>query len=163
MIRYIQGNLLASEAEALVNTVNTVGIGGKGIALMFKEAHPENFRAYAAACKAGRLPPGGLFITESPALFGPRWIINFATKDHWRQPSRLDWIRHGLVALREEIIARAIPSIAIPPLGAGNGGLDWNEVRPLIIEALADLDCDIVIYEPTPAYQNVAKRNESRA
>jgi O-acetyl-ADP-ribose deacetylase (regulator of RNase III) len=159
MIRYTQGNLLASEAAALVNTVNTVGVGGKGIALMFKEAYPDNFRAYAAVCTAGQLAPGGLFITERRNMLGPRWIINFATKDHWRQPSRLEWIRHGLVTLREEIAARAIRSIAIPPLGAGNGGLDWDDVKPLIAEELSDLDCEIVVYEPTPGYQNVVKRN----
>ncbi len=163
MIRSTQGNLLAAEAEALVNTVNTVGVGGKGIALMFKAAHPDNFRAYAAACKAGKLAPGGLFITERQDMFGPRWIVNFATKDHWRQPSRLDWIRDGLAALRAEITARSIRSIAIPPLGAGNGGLDWNDVKPLIVAALSDLDCDVILYEPIPAYQNVVKRSAARS
>ena len=162
MIRFTRGNLLEARVDALVNTVNTVGVMGKGIALMFKEAHPDNFRAYAATCKAGQLSPGGLFITERHSMFGRRLIINFATKDHWRHPSRLEWVRRGLVALRAEITTRAIQSIAIPPLGAGNGGLDWDDVKPLIVEALSDLDCDIVIYEPTPAYQKIVKRNASR-
>lgn len=159
MIRYTQGNLLQAGTEALVNTVNTVGISGKGIALMFKENFPENFRAYEAVSKAGELAPGGLFITERHDMLAPRFIVNFATKAHWRQPSRLEWIESGLQTLRAEIAARGIRSIAIPPLGAGNGGLNWQEVKPLIAEALAELDCDVVVYEPTQTYQNVVKRN----
>lgn len=148
MISYTQGNLLVADAEALVNTVNTVGVSGKGIALMFKESFPDNFRAYAAACKAGKLDPGGLLVIERHDMFGPRFIINFATKDHWRNPSRLEWIRRGLAALKEEIEARRIRSVAIPALGAGNGGLNWGDVKPLIIDTLTDLDCEIIIYEP---------------
>jgi O-acetyl-ADP-ribose deacetylase (regulator of RNase III) len=159
MIRYAVGNLLEAGTEALVNTVNTVGVSGKGVALMFKEAFPDNFRAYQAVSKAGGLEPGGLFVTERLDMLGPRWIVNFATKDHWRSPSRLEWIRRGLAALRPEIVQRDIRSIAIPPLGAGNGGLDWREVRPLIAEALESLDCEVVVYEPTRAYQNVVKRH----
>ncbi|ASG19773.1 type II toxin-antitoxin system antitoxin DNA ADP-ribosyl glycohydrolase DarG [Nitrospirillum viridazoti] len=159
MIRYTQGNLLAADTQALVNTVNTVGVSGKGIALMFKESYPENFRAYEAVSKAGQLAPGGLFITEREDMLGPRFIVNFATKKHWRHPSKLEWIEHGLTILREEIKARGIRSIAIPPLGAGNGGLEWNNVKPLIVKALADLDCEVVVYEPTQTYQNVVKRN----
>lgn len=159
MIDYRQGNLLDTEAEALVNTVNTVGVSGKGIALMFKEAFPDNFRAYEAASKAGAIEPGGLFITERHDMLGPRWIINFATKKHWRHPSRLEWIERGLATLRHEIAARGIRSIAIPPLGAGNGGLDWTDVKPLIADALAGLDCEVIVFEPTTTYQNVVKRH----
>lgn len=159
MIRYTQGNLLEADVEALVNTVNTVGVSGKGIALMFKESFPENFRAYEAASKAGDLAPGQLFITERQDMLGPRFIINFATKKHWRHPSKLEWIEQGLAMLREEIEARGIRSIAIPPLGAGNGGLDWSDVRPLIAEALTDVDCDVIVYEPAQTYQNVVKRH----
>lgn len=159
MIRYTQGNLLAADAEALVNTVNTVGVSGKGIALMFKENYPANFRAYEAISKEGKLAPGGLFITERQDMLGPRFIINFATKKHWRHPSRLEWIKQGLTALKQEIETRGIRSIAIPPLGAGNGGLDWSDVKPLIADALAGLDCEIIVYEPTQTYQNVVKRH----
>lgn len=159
MIHYAQGNLIESAADALVNTVNTVGVSGKGLALMFKEAFPDNYRAYETECKAGRMEPGGLFVTERPGILTPHFIINFATKKHWRQPSRLEWIRRGLIALRREIEERSIRSIAVPPLGAGNGGLDWTDVKPLVAEALADLNCDILVYEPTTAYQNVVKRN----
>ena len=158
MIRYTHGNLLAAEVDALVNTVNTVGVSGKGIALMFKDAFPDNFRAYAAASKAGEIAPGGLFITERRDMLGPRWIINFATKDHWRHPAKLEWIARGLGALKHEIKARGIRSIAIPPLGAGNGGLAWADVKALIAQALCDVDGDVVVYEPTDAYQNVVKR-----
>jgi O-acetyl-ADP-ribose deacetylase (regulator of RNase III) len=159
MIRYTQGNLLTADVEAVVNTVNTVGVSGKGIALMFKEAYPENFRAYEAASKAGKIDAGGLFITERHDMLGPRYIINFATKKHWRQPSRLEWIASGLSLLKKEIADRAIRSIAVPPLGAGNGGLDWSAVKPLISATLDDLDCEVIVYEPTHAYQNVVKRN----
>ncbi|PCD04197.1 Appr-1-p processing protein [Sphingomonas spermidinifaciens] len=159
MIRFTQGNLLDADVEALVNTVNTVGVSGKGIALMFKEAFPENFRSYEAASKAGEIAPGGLFITERHDMLGPRYIVNFATKKHWRHPSKLEWIRDGLEALKREIGARGIRSVAIPPLGAGNGGLRWGEVKPLIVEALRDADCEIVVYEPTQTYQNVVKRH----
>ncbi len=159
MISYTQGNLLEAGTEALVNTVNTVGISGKGIALMFKERFPENFRAYEAVSKAQKLEPGGVFVTERLDMLGPRFIINFATKDHWRQPSRLAWIEKGLDALRDEIVKRGIRSVAIPPLGAGNGGLDWQDVKPRIAAALAGIDCDVVVYEPTQVYQNVVKRN----
>lgn len=159
MIRYTTGNLLDADVEALVNTVNTVGISGKGIALMFKETYPENFRVYEAACKTGQLAPGGLLVVERRDMFGPRFIVNFATKDHWRAPSRLEWIERGLAALRQEIAVRGIRSIAIPPLGAGNGGLVWGDVKPLIAEALTGLECEIVVYEPTRTYQNVVKRH----
>ncbi|SEA17288.1 type II toxin-antitoxin system antitoxin DNA ADP-ribosyl glycohydrolase DarG [Rubrimonas cliftonensis] len=158
MIDYRAGNLLDADAEALVNTVNTVGVSGKGVALMFKEAFPENFRAYAAACRAGDIAPGGLFVTERRDMLGPRWIINFATKDHWRSPSRLEWIEAGLADLRREIAARGIRSIAIPPLGAGNGGLDWTDVKPLITEALGDMDVAVAVFEPSDSYRNVVKR-----
>jgi O-acetyl-ADP-ribose deacetylase (regulator of RNase III) len=159
MIRYTQGNLLEAGTDALVNTVNTVGVSGKGIALMFKESYPDNFRAYEAASKAGQIAPGSLFITERHDLLGPRFIINFATKKHWRHPSRLDWIRHGLLTLRNEISKRGIRSIAIPPLGAGNGGLDWQDVKPLIAQVLTGVDCEVVVFEPVQTYQSVVKRD----
>lgn len=159
MIEYRRGNLLEANAEALVNTVNTVGVSGKGIALMFKEAFPANFRAYETASRSGAIQPGSLFITERQDMLGPRWIINFATKNHWRSPSRIEWIEAGLASLRKEIVARGIRSIAIPPLGAGNGGLNWNDVRPLIASTLDHLDCTVIVFEPTQKYQNVLKRH----
>jgi O-acetyl-ADP-ribose deacetylase (regulator of RNase III) len=158
MIRYVQGNLLEAEAEALVNTVNTVGIMGKGIALMFKEAFPENFRLYAAACKRGEVEVGRMFVTERPGLVGPRWIINFPTKKHWRDRTRIEWIQSGLEDLKRVLQEKGIQTVALPPLGCGNGGLEWSAVRPLIEQALADLPTvESVVYEPTARYQNVAK------
>jgi O-acetyl-ADP-ribose deacetylase (regulator of RNase III) len=160
MIRYTNGNLLEAEVEAVVNTVNTVGVMGKGIALMFKEAFPDNRRQYEAACKRGEVRVGRMFVTERPGLIGPRWIINFPTKENWRNPSREEWIQEGLADLRRVIEEKGIRSIALPPLGCGNGGLEWSVIRPLIEGALGRLeDVDVVVYEPTRRYQNVAKRS----
>lgn len=159
MITFTQGNLLDTRAEALVNTVNTVGVMGKGIALMFKERFADNYQRYAAACKAKEVHTGRMFVTEVRELDGPRWIVNFPTKQHWRAPSRLEWITAGLQDLRRFISEHGVKSIAIPPLGAGNGGLDWADVKPLIEAALGDLDgVEIMVFEPTEKYQNVAKR-----
>ncbi|MFC0337565.1 O-acetyl-ADP-ribose deacetylase (regulator of RNase III), contains Macro domain [Kushneria avicenniae] len=159
MITFTTGNLLEAEVEALVNTVNTVGVMGKGIALMFKERFPANTEAYAHACKAGEVQTGRMFVTESSELMGPRWIVNFPTKQHWRAKSRMQWIIDGLADLRNFIERNQVRSIAIPPLGAGNGGLDWDEVKPHIERALRDLtDVEIIVFEPTTRYQNVAKR-----
>ena len=158
MMTFRQGNLLQAPAEALVNTVNTVGVMGKGIALMFKEAFPANFRAYEEACKRKEVRIGKMFVTENLALEGPHWLINFPSKKHWRQPSKLEWIVEGLQDLRRVIEEKKIISIALPPLGCGNGGLDWNEVRPEIEKALGPLESvDVVVFEPTEKYQNVAK------
>lgn len=159
MIIFTQGNLLEARVEALVNTVNTVGVMGKGIALMFKERFAENFRLYAAACKAKKVRTGTMFVTEVNDFDGPRWIINFPTKEHWRGASRLEWITEGLQDLRRFLIENEVKSVAIPPLGAGHGGLDWAEVRSRIEKTLADLDTEIIVFEPTEKYQNVAKRS----
>ncbi len=159
MIIFRQGNLLEADVDAVVNTVNTVGVMGKGIALMFKERYPDNFTAYQAACKGGRIQVGHMFVTETGELSGPRWIINFPTKQHWRNPSRLEWITTGLEDLARVARETGIRSLALPPLGCGNGGLDWLKVRPLIESLAARLpEVEIVAFEPTPRYQNVAKR-----
>lgn len=158
-MRFTQGNLLEAPVEALVNTVNTVGVMGKGIALMFKEAFPANFRAYEDACKHHEIVVGKMFVTETGKLDGPRLIINFPTKKHWRQPSKLEWIVEGLKDLRCVIETHNIRSIALPPLGSGNGGLDWRDVRAKVESTLGNLkNVEILVYEPTEKYQNVAKR-----
>jgi len=160
MMKFLQGNLLDAPAEALVNTVNTVGVMGKGIALMFKEAFPENFRAYEAAVKRDEVRVGHMFITENRTLEGPQWLVNFPTKKHWRQPSKLEWILEGLKDLRRVVEEKGIRSIALPPLGCGNGGLDWSDVRPEIERELGQLrDVEVWVFEPTGKYQNVAKRS----
>ncbi len=158
MIRFTQGNLLSSDSEALVNTVNTVGVMGKGIALMFKERYPEAFKAYARACKHEEVRTGKMFVTATGELDGPKWIINFPTKQHWRCRTRLDWIEEGLQDLVRVIRDKKIQSIALPPLGCGNGGLDWAIVRPIIERELGPLEgVEVLVYEPTSKYQNVAK------
>lgn len=159
MIEFTTGNLLDAEVDAVVNTVNTVGVMGKGIALMFKDAFPENYKEYEAACKSKDVVLGQMFVTKRAELFGPSWIINFPTKGHWRYPSKINWIEKGLDDLKSVIAKNNIKSIAIPPLGAGNGGLDWLDVRSLIESKLSDMEgVRVVVYEPTAKYQNVAKR-----
>ena len=159
MMTFTRGNLLNADVEALVNTVNTVGVMGKGIALMFKEAFPDNFKIYEAACKREDVRIGKMLVTERHQMIGPKWIINFPTKKHWRHPSKLEWITEGLEDLKKTITDNDIRSIALPPLGSGNGGLDWDKVRPEI-EAILGLlpNVEIVIYEPTTKYQNIMKR-----
>ena len=158
MITYTTGNLLEAPAEALVNTVNTVGVMGKGIALMFRDRFDKNMQEYAQACKAKQVVTGKMFVTETGELMGPRWVVNFPTKQHWRARSKMGWITDGLVDLRRFIVENKVQSIAIPPLGAGNGGLDWAEVKPQIERVLGDLDgVEVLVYEPTAKYQNVAK------
>jgi O-acetyl-ADP-ribose deacetylase (regulator of RNase III) len=149
MIRFTRGNLLDAPVEALVNTVNTVGVMGKGIALAFKLRFPENFEAYAKACRAGIVQTGHMFVHEDGDLSGPRWIINFPTKKHWRDPTRIEWIVSGLADLKLVLRAKGIRSVAIPALGCGNGGLAWTDVRPLIERALSEVnDVEIHIFEP---------------
>jgi O-acetyl-ADP-ribose deacetylase (regulator of RNase III) len=164
MFKYTQGNLLQAQTEALVNTVNEVGVMGKGIALMFRDAFPGNSRAYEAACKLREVRVGHMFAVKDRDLMGERWIINFPTKKHWRNPSKLEWIRSGLEDLARVVRENNIRSIALPPLGCGNGGLPWSQVRREIESALGDLDdVEIVVYEPTAAYQNAPKREGVQA
>lgn len=150
MIINVKGDLFDSDAEALVNTVNTVGVMGKGIALQFKENFPENYRLYREACKNNTLEIGKLLITKESIPSGEsKTIINFPTKKHWRYPSEYSYIEKGLVSLREEIISRKLHSVALPPLGSHNGGLDWSRVKRMIERILGDLNCEIFLYEPS--------------
>ena len=152
MIKPTTGNLLKADAEALVNTVNCDGYMGKGIALQFKKAFPTNYDAYHKACKAGEVVPGKMNVYETGAMINPRYIINFPTKRHWRNPSRMEDVESGLVALIDVIKQYGIRSIAIPPLGCGLGGLDWNEVKPRIEQAFSELpDVNVYLYEPKGA------------
>ena len=162
MINYKSGDILREEADAIVNTVNCVGIMGRGIALQFKKAFPRNFEDYKAACDRGDVVPGKMFITERKALTAPRFIVNFPTKRHWRGKSRMEDIISGLEALKIEIIDREIKSIAIPPLGSGLGGLNWPEVRSQIETSLGDLNIDIIVFEPgmTPDAKVMANTTE---
>ncbi len=157
MIEFRRDNLLEVDAEALVNTVNTVGVMGKGIALQFKKKFPENFRAYERACKKDEVQIGKMFTVSLGKLTNPRYIINFPTKRDWREKSRVEYVREGLEDLLCEIERLDIRSIAVPPLGCGNGGLDWEaEVRPLIEAAFArKLEVQVYAYEPSPAAEPI--------
>ncbi|WP_237152497.1 type II toxin-antitoxin system antitoxin DNA ADP-ribosyl glycohydrolase DarG [Oryzibacter oryziterrae] len=152
MIEFTTGDILQADVEALVNTVNCVGVMGRGIALQFKNDFPENFKAYEAACAREEVQPGKMFVFETRTLTNPKFIINFPTKRHWRGKSRMEDIDSGLKALVEEICIRGIRSIAIPPLGSGLGGLNWVDVRPRIVEALRGLnDLQVIVFEPNSA------------
>ena len=149
MIEFKQGNLLETKTEALVNTVNCVGVMGKGIALQFKQAFAENFRQYKKACNAGQVQPGQMFTFATGTLLNPKYIINFPTKNHWRGKSKIQYIEAGLQALVTEVQQLDIKSIAIPPLGCGNGGLDWMQVKPMIVQTFAELpQLEAIIFEP---------------
>lgn len=152
MVKVVTGNLLEAKVDALVNTVNTAGVMGKGLALQFKKAFPANSKAYEAACKQGAVEIGKMFVFDAGGIVLPRYIINFPTKRHWRGGSKLEFIELGLKDLVRVIKDLRIRSIAIPPLGAGLGGLDWRQVRPLIEQALVALDgVETLIFEPKGA------------
>jgi len=154
VIDLTQGDMLTADVDALVNTVNCVGVMGRGIALQFRKAFPENFKAYKAVCERGELRPGKLFIYEQAQLTNPRYIINFPTKDHWKGKSRLEYIDVGLEVLVQEVQRLGIRSIAIPPLGCGQGGLKWSAVRPRIEHAFSTLtNVHVLLYEPQGAPQ----------
>lgn len=160
MIERTRGDILQADAEALVNTVNCVGVMGRGIALQFRKAFPENYKLYRVACKREKLRPGMMLVHDLGRLDNPRYIINFPTKRHWRGKSRIEDIEAGLPALVDEVRRRDIRSIAIPPLGSGLGGLDWKDVRPRIERAFRDLpDVHVLIYEPvdSPAAEEMPK------
>lgn len=157
-MQYVKGNLLEAKTEALVNTVNTVGIMGKGIALQFKEAYPENYKVYLAACKKGELAPGTLLAVKDHTLEGDRLIINFPTKIEWFKKSQYDFIDSGLKELAKLILDNGIKSIAVPPLGCGNGGLKWDRVKPMIEKYLGGLDgVDVIVYEPNDQVKQILK------
>ena len=149
MITFKTGNIFAEDAEAIVNTVNCVGVMGQGIALQFKNVFPENFAAYAKACRREEVTPGRMFIFETGELTNPKFIINFPTKRHWKEKSRIEDIDAGLSALAADIRKRQIQSIAVPPLGCGLGGLDWGLVRSRIEATLGQLTkVDVIVFEP---------------
>lgn len=162
MIRYKTGNMIIENVEALVNTVNCVGIMGRGIALQFKNAFPENFKSYADACKRNEVQPGRMFVFKTGQLTNPHYIINFPTKRHWRGKSRIEDISAGLIALAEVIRSLDIRSIAIPPLGSGLGGLNWSDVRPRIEATLKEFsDLNVVIFEPRDASEDIRVNRSS--
>lgn len=159
MIERKQGNLLEADVEALVNTVNCVGVMGKGIALQFKRAYPENFKQYEKVCRAGQLQPGQMLVTNVGLFDNPKYIINFPTKRDWKQKSRLQDVQAGLISLVEEVKRLQVSSIALPPLGCGNGGLNWSEVAPLIEAAFEPLGhIRVMLFEPHGAPEAATMR-----
>lgn len=152
MVRLTSGDLLRANAQALVNAVNCVGVMGRGIAAQFKRQYPRNFHEYALACKRGEVAPGKMFVVQTGQVACPQFIVNFPTKRHWRDSSRMEDVESGLFALAEEVERRGIRSIAIPPLGCGLGGLRWEDVRPRIEEAFVGLpDVLTLVFEPQHA------------
>ena len=160
-----EGNLLEAQVDALVNTVNTVGVMGKGIALQFKRAYPDMFQDYARAAKAGELAVGKMHVWARDAAHGPRYVINFPTKQHWKGRSKLEYIKAGLLDLQRVVRELEIDSVALPPLGCGNGGLCWEVVRPMIVAAFAESPVDVTLFEPSgapEAAQMPDRRTKSR-
>lgn len=150
MIEFRKGNLFESDAEALVNTVNCVGVMGKGIALQFKQAFPDNFKEYKKVCRKNELQPGKMLVYKNNSLINPKYIVNFPTKKHWREKSKIEYIQDGLASLVEEIKSLDIKSIAVPPLGCGYGGLKWEEVQPLMKKAFSQIPTvHVIIYTPS--------------
>ncbi|MDY7396214.1 macro domain-containing protein [Aureibaculum sp. 2210JD6-5] len=158
MIHFVLGNLLESPAQAIVNTVNTVGVMGKGIALQFKNTFPNNYKIYKDLCKSGEFNIGDLLVVKDENLIiGEKLIINFPTKTNWRKPSEYSYIQIGLEKLVSVISEYEIESIAIPPLGSGNGGLQWQKVKSMMEETLSSVDCEIYIYEPNSHVKEILK------
>jgi len=154
--------MLDTKAEALVNTVNTVGVMGKGIALQFKEAFQTNYNKYIYACKKGTFNIGDLLVVKDQNVeLGEKIIINFPTKKHWKQPSQYTYIEVGLSALARYIRENRIKSIAMPPLGCGNGGLDWAIVKPMIERHLEGIDAEIYLYEPSESVKEILQKQTS--
>ena len=158
MIKYTQGNLLDASVAALVNTVNTVGVMGKGIALQFKNRFANNYKIYREACKAQSFNVGELLVVQEDDLTDKKLIINFPTKAHWRADSKYEYIESGLKELRKLILEKNIKSIALPPLGCGNGGLDWEKVKPMIEHHLGDLPAEVLVYTPNDQIKDILQK-----
>jgi O-acetyl-ADP-ribose deacetylase (regulator of RNase III) len=158
MISFKKGDLLKADAEALVNTVNTFGVMGKGIALQFKNQFPHNYSVYREACKLGKFKIGEVLLVKDCDLLREKYIINFPTKEHWKSGSKYEYIEKGLKALKEVLLEHNIKSVALPPLGCGNGGLDWNKIKPMIVAALNDVPSEIQVFEPNAAIKTILQK-----
>jgi O-acetyl-ADP-ribose deacetylase (regulator of RNase III) len=162
-MKFLTGNILESKAEALVNTVNIEGVMGKGIALQFKKAFPYNYKVYKKGCEEGDVKIGKLLVVKDKSLLdGEKIIINFPTKTTWRKPSEYIYIEEGLKDLKRIIEEHTFKSIAIPPLGAGQGGLNWEKVKSLLTKYLTDVDAEIIIYEPNSKIKEELKKERAK-
>jgi len=162
-MKYITGNLLESDAQALVNTVNTMGVMGKGIALQFKERFSLNFKQYAATCKKGEMKIGRMLVVKESTLYGEKIIINFPTKTEWFKKSEYEYIEEGLKGLIEVIKEYKINSIAIPPLGCGNGGLRWDKVKLLMEHYLGNMQhVQVEVFEPNEEIKTILHQETGR-
>jgi O-acetyl-ADP-ribose deacetylase (regulator of RNase III) len=160
MIRYKKGDLLKTDAEALVNTVNTVGVMGKGIALQFKNQFPNNYKMYREACITGNFKVGQILVMKDGDLMREKYILNFPTKEHWKSNSQYSYIESGLNNLKQVLLENNIKSVAIPPLGCGNGGLDWEKVKLMIEATLKDLPVEIQVYEPNKTIKSILQSQD---
>jgi len=164
MLEITRGDILKADTEALVNTVNCVGVMGRGIALQFRKAFPENFKTYKSACDKEKFRPGMMLVYDLNRFENPRYVVNFPTKRHWKGKSKIEDIESGLEALVKEVAKLNIRSIAIPPLGCGLGGLSWNQVKPIIQRAFDALpDVHVFLYEPAgaPAAEDMVKEKKA--
>ncbi len=162
MLKFIKGNLLNADTEALVNTVNTVGVMGKGIALQFKNRYPQNYKIYKDACKAKSFHTGEILVVKDGNLMAQKWILNFPTKAHWKGNSKYEYISTGLEAMKKVLHEKNIKSIAIPPLGCGNGGLEWSRVKSMIQQSLGEMEAQIYVYEPNDDIKSVLQKEETQ-
>jgi O-acetyl-ADP-ribose deacetylase (regulator of RNase III) len=159
MLESVQGDILKSDCAVIINTVNCVGVMGKGLALQFKRQFPAMFAAYQRDCNLGLIQPGRL--SSFPIGTG-KHIINFPTKKHWRHPSRIEWIKDGLSILPSTVLSLGCHSVAIPPLGCGNEGLNWDDVVPLIFRAFEQYpNIKVHLYEPKEVFDLMEREYES--
>jgi O-acetyl-ADP-ribose deacetylase (regulator of RNase III) len=158
VLTYLKGDMFNSPAQVLVNTVNVVGVMGKGVALEFKSRYPDMFKQYQKICEDKSLDIGKLFLWKK----SDKWVLLFPTKKHWKNPSKLEFIQAGLEKFKTNWYKMGIESIAFPRLGCGNGGLDWNDVRPMMEQYLKPLPIKIYIYvdnygNMTPEHKQVTE------
>lgn len=157
MIKYVAGDILKANCQALVNPVNCVGVMGKGLALQFKKKYPKMFKSYIKVCNNGGFRPGDIYVYDTELLVTPQFIFNFATKNHWNSKSKIEYIEKGLESVRDEILWHNIATIALPALGCGEGGLKWEDVKRKIDYWLNDLELEeqkveVFVYLPKELY-----------
>lgn len=147
-LKIIDADLMSSRSEAVVNAVNTVGVMGKGVALLFKKKYPEYFSSYANACRVGDVRIGSIFEYQLGYSGVPSWILSVPTKRHWRDSSSIVDVERGIEALARSVVRLGIRSVSVPALGCGEGGLSFSRVGPILVKHLSILDCEVFIHMP---------------